>query len=105
MLALLVYSLVRFLLDVIATSHSDQGKLAAEVLALRRQVQVLKRQIRRVRWTAGDRLIVAALGDHLGRFAIRYSEVPVVFAGSRMFAEGWAYRFLGAGVADRIEST
>ncbi len=38
-------------------------------------------------------------------FAVRYPEVPVVFAGSRRFAEELAYCFLGAAVADRIEST
>ena len=41
----------------------------------------------------------------LSRLAVRYPEVPVVFAGSRRFAEEWAYRFLGNAVADRIEST
>jgi hypothetical protein len=35
----------------------------------------------------------------LGRLAVRYPEVPVVFA------EEWAYRFLGAAVADRVEPT
>jgi len=34
----LIYSLVRAMLDVLATSHGDQAKLQAEVLALRRQV-------------------------------------------------------------------
>jgi hypothetical protein len=32
--------------------------------------------------------------------AVRYPEVPIVFAGSRRFAEEWAYRFLAAAVAD-----
>jgi hypothetical protein len=45
------------------------------------------------------------LADMLSRLAVRYPEVPVVCAGSRRFAEEWAYRFLGAAVADRIEST
>ena len=35
----LLYSLVRFWLDAIATSHGDQAKLQAEGLALRRQVK------------------------------------------------------------------
>ena len=61
----LLYSLVRFCLDVIATSHGDQAKLQAEVLALRRQVQVLERQIKRVRWSPGDRLVLAALRDRI----------------------------------------
>jgi hypothetical protein len=43
--------------------------------------------------------------DVLGRLAVRYSEVPVIFAGSRRFAEKWAYRFLGAAVTDRVEPT
>jgi hypothetical protein len=40
------------------------------------------------------------LADMLGRLAVRYPEVPVVFAGSRRFAEDWTYRFFGAAVAD-----
>jgi len=43
------------------------------------------------------------LADMLGRLAVRYPEVPVVFAGPRRFAEEWAYRFLGATVADPVE--
>ncbi|MDQ6771620.1 MAG: hypothetical protein M3024_01310 [Candidatus Dormibacteraeota bacterium] len=40
------------------------------------------------------------LADMLGRLSVRYPDVPVVFAGSRKFAEEWAYRFFGAAVAD-----
>ena len=40
------------------------------------------------------------LADMLGRLAVRYPEVPVVFAGSRRFAEEWAYRFFGAVMGD-----
>ena len=65
----LLYSLLHALLDVLATSHGDQAQLQAEVLALRRQVQVLERQIKRVRWTPGDRMLMAALRDHLPRSA------------------------------------
>ena len=39
MVGSLLYSLVRVLLDVVATNRSDQAKLQAEVLALRRQVR------------------------------------------------------------------
>ncbi|TMF35400.1 MAG: integrase [Chloroflexi bacterium] len=54
---------------MVAVSSTDKAKLEAEVLALRRQVQVLKRQIKRVRWSPGDRMIMAALRDHLRRSA------------------------------------
>jgi hypothetical protein len=40
------------------------------------------------------------LADLLGRLAVRYPEVPIIFAGSRKFAKEWAYRFLGAAVGD-----
>lgn len=45
------------------------------------------------------------LADMLGRLAVRYPDVPIVFAGSRRFAEEWAYRFLAAGAADRHPPT
>ena len=69
MLFSLVYSLLRTLLDVIATSHGDHARLQAEVLVLRRQVQVLERQIKRVQWTPGDRMLLAALRDRLPQSA------------------------------------
>lgn len=69
MVSSLAYALVRVLLDVIATSHRDQARLQAEVLALRRQVQVLERQVTRVRWTPGDRMILAALRERISRSA------------------------------------
>jgi len=53
--------------ELIAVGRSDQGKLQAEVLALRRQVQVLERQIKRVRWSLGDRMIMVALRERLPR--------------------------------------
>jgi hypothetical protein len=67
--ASLLYSLVRFLLDLVATSRADRAKLQGEVLVLRRQVQVLERQVKRVRWSAGDRMIMAALRERLPRSA------------------------------------
>lgn len=45
------------------------------------------------------------LADMLGRLAVRYPEVPVLFAGSRKFAEEWPYRFVGAALADHTGSS
>ena len=69
MVVSVLYSLLRVLLDLIVTSQRDQAHLLAEVLALRRQVQVLERQVKRVRWSPGDRLIMAALRERLPRSA------------------------------------
>jgi len=63
--ASLPYSLFRVLFDVMVTSRSERGELQAEVLALRRQVQVLERQIKRVRWNPADRMILATLRRRL----------------------------------------
>ena len=65
----LIYSLVRVLVELIVVGRSDQAKLQAEALALRRQVQVLERQIKRLRWSPGDRMIMAALRERLPRSA------------------------------------
>ncbi len=67
MVVSLIYSLLCVLLDALATSHCDQAGLQAEVLALRRQVQVLQRQIDRVRWSQGDRMVFAALRERIPR--------------------------------------
>lgn len=40
------------------------------------------------------------LADMLGRLAVRYPEVPIVFCGSRRFAEEWAFRYFAALVGD-----
>ena len=42
----------------------------------------------------------AWLADSIGRLSVRYPEVPIVFAGSRRFAEEWAYRFFLAALGD-----
>jgi transposase InsO family protein len=67
--ASVLYSLIRLFLDVAATSRQEQTKLQAEVLVLRRQVQVLERQIKRVQWSPADRMILAALRERLPRTA------------------------------------
>jgi putative transposase len=61
----MLYSLIRVVFDAIATSHRNEAKLRAEVLALRQQVRVLDRQIKRVRWEPADRMILAALRGRL----------------------------------------
>jgi putative transposase len=60
-----LFSLFRTLIDIIETSRADRDALQAEVLALRRQVQVLERQVKRVRWTPGDRMLMAALAKYI----------------------------------------
>src|SRR5437667_8435924 len=91
-------------LDNLATSLSDGGlafqmQRLAEVARAAIVVEGDYPDLFRTQPGRGSWLAVM-----LGRIAVRYPEVPVVFAGSRRFAEEWAYRFLGAAVSDRIES-
>lgn len=44
----------------------------------------------------------AWLASMLARLAVRYPEVPVIFAGSRKFAEEWTHRFLTSAAEDDL---
>lgn len=62
-----IYSVVRFLLDALLTRHQSELRLHAEVLALRRQLRVLERQVRRPRRLPVDRLLLTVLSRLLPR--------------------------------------
>ncbi len=47
MLASLLYSIARLLVDLLSVRDREQEELQAEVLALRHQLRVLQRQVRR----------------------------------------------------------
>jgi hypothetical protein len=63
----LLYSLVRFLLDALLTRRQSELRLRAEVLAVRHQLRVLERQVRRPCWQPADRLLVTVLSRVLPR--------------------------------------
>ena len=73
MVGSLIYSLLRILLDALATRQAGQAALQAEVLALRRQVQVLERQIKRVRWSPGDRMVLAAPRERISEIRLGWT--------------------------------
>ena len=57
----LLYAALRFLLDALLISRRSESRLQADVLALRHQLRVLQRQVRRPRWQPADRLFLSAL--------------------------------------------
>jgi len=65
MLASLLYSIVRLLVDLLSIRDREQAELQAEVLALRHQLRVLQRQVRRPRWRSGDRMVLASLIERI----------------------------------------
>ena len=56
MIGSLLYSIARFLFDLLSVRDREHTELQAEVLALRHQMRVLQWQVRRPRWRPGDRL-------------------------------------------------
>jgi hypothetical protein len=69
MLFAALYSALRLVLELIQLERKDTADVKAEVLALRQQVKVLERQIKRARWQAEDRLILSVLRERLPRTA------------------------------------
>ena len=69
MLFAALYSALRLILDLVQLESKDAADLKAEVLALRQQVKVLERQIKRARWQPEDRLILSVLRERLPRTA------------------------------------
>ncbi len=65
MLATLLYSIARLFVDLLSVRDKEQAELQAEVLALRHQLRVLQRQVRRPRWRPGDRMVLAAIIERL----------------------------------------
>jgi putative transposase len=67
MLLPLLYGLLRLLLDLLLVRCRSEASLQSEVLLLRHQVRVLRRQAKRPRWQPADRLLLAALSRRLPR--------------------------------------
>ena len=69
MLLSIVYSIVCLLTNLALLPLRDSTARDLELLALRHEVRVLRRQTKRPPWRAGDRLVFAALSRRLPRTA------------------------------------
>ena len=67
MLVSIVYAFVRLLLDLFLLRSRPDHARDVELLALRHEVRVLRRQAGRVRYRPGDRLVLAGLSHLLPR--------------------------------------
>jgi hypothetical protein len=67
MLLSFVYAVVCFLLDLLLAQTPTARAQAVELLALRHEVRVLRRQVRRTHWRAADRLLLASLSRRVPR--------------------------------------
>ena len=67
MLLSVVYAVVCALLDLLLAQRSAERAQAVELLALRHEVRVLRRHVKRTHWLAADRLLLAALSRYAPR--------------------------------------
>ena len=76
MLASLLYVVLRRLLGLVAPSHRSDAAAQVEILVLRHQLGVLRRQVKRPVYRRRDRALLAAAGrilprEHWGAFLVR----------------------------------
>jgi putative transposase len=76
MLASLLYLVLRRLLTLVAPKHRSDDAAQIEILVLRHQLQVLRRQVKRLVYRHGDHLLLAAASrilpkEHWGAFLVR----------------------------------
>lgn len=69
MLVSIVYGVVRWLLDLLLVSPQSDRAQTVELLALRHEVRVLRRQVKPTPWRPADRLLLAALSRCVPRNA------------------------------------
>jgi hypothetical protein len=62
-----LYSAFRLLLDDLIDRRHPEAELRLELLVLRHQLSVLRRQVKRPRWRPADRLLLAGLSRRLPR--------------------------------------
>jgi len=67
----LVYTVICVLLDFLLVPGRSARAQTVELLALRHEVRVLRRQVKRTRWQPGNRLLLAALRVEWWRFPVR----------------------------------
>jgi putative transposase len=85
-----IYWLVRFVVGAIELHRRSPEELHLEVLALRHEVAILRRQVKRPDLFPTDRLILAALGRHLQAGNLMFSPATLLRWHRELVRRKWA---------------
>jgi len=85
-----LYSVVRLMAGIATIRLSTTDELQAEVLALRHEVAVLRRQVKRPDLLPVDRLILAAMGRHLPAGRLMFTPATLLRWHRELVRRKWA---------------
>ena len=90
MLHAAVYACLRLLIGLIVVRCGSEQQHELELLALRHQLAILRRQVKRPELTKGDRLILAALGRHLPEGSLLFAPATLLRWHRELVRRRWA---------------
>jgi len=85
-----VYACLRLLIGLIVVRSGSEQQHELELLALRHQLAILRRQVKRPELTKGDRLILAALGRHLPEGSLLFAPATLLRWHRELVRRRWA---------------
>ena len=90
MLHAAVYACLRLLVGLIVMRPGADHEHALELLALRHQLAILRRQVKRPELTSGDRLILAAIGRQLPAASLLFAPATLLRWHRELVRRRWA---------------
>ena len=90
MLHAAVYTCLRFLVTLLLVRRETEQQRELELLALRHQLAILRRQVKRPELTTGDRLILAAIGRNLPSASLLFSPATLLRWHRELVRRRWA---------------
>jgi len=85
-----IYSIVRLIVGAIELHGRSSKELQIEVLALRHEVAILRRQVKRPDLLPTDRLILVALGRHLQSGKLMFAPATLLRWHRELVRRKWA---------------
>ncbi len=90
MLHAAVYTCLRFLVTLLLVRRETEQQRELELLVLRHQLAILRRQVKRPELTTGDRLILAAIGRNPPSASLLFSPATILRWHRKLVRRRWA---------------